>query len=106
MASIRELRKTDGLTPLQARIFQQPRPAEELYDLAADPTEATNLANDPRYQQTLLQLRAKLDAWGRETNDVLPSQRTPDEFDRQTGQPVPNRKLPRPTKAEMMKFNR
>lgn len=106
MASIRELQKTDGLTPLQARIFRQPRPAEELYDLAADPTEATNLANDPRYQQALLQLRAKLDAWGRETNDLLPPQRTPDEFDRQTGQPVPNRKLPRPAKAEMMKSSR
>jgi hypothetical protein len=38
--------KEGKLTPLQARIFQQPRPREELYDLRADPNEVNNLAED------------------------------------------------------------
>lgn len=95
MDSLRRLNKAGKLTPLQARIFQQPRPAEELYDLKTDPLEIKNLANDPRHAKTLSELRAKLKRWGEETNDVLPTQRTPDEFDRETGKPLPGRKLPR-----------
>ena len=102
MGAIRRLHKEGKLTPLQARIFQKPRPAEELYDLQADPNEENNLAVDPRYAKTLVELREKLKAWGRETNDVMPARRTPDEFDRETGQPLPGRKLPRPGKDEMM----
>lgn len=101
MAAIRALHKKGQLTPLQARIFRQPRPAEELYDLEADPTESRNLASDPAHQQTLRQLRARLEAWVTETRDLTPLRRTPDEFDRQTGQPIPNRRLPRPGKAEL-----
>jgi hypothetical protein len=101
MDAIRRLHKEGKLTPLQSRIFQAPRPAEELYDVVADPNEITNLANDPRYAKTLAELRAKLKQWGDETNDVLPARRTPDEFDRVTGQPLPGRKLPRPSKQEM-----
>jgi len=101
MDAIRALHKKGQLTPLQARIFQQPRPAEELYDLDADPTESRNLVTDPAHQKTLRQLRARLEAWVTETRDLTPLRRTPDEFDRQTGQPIPNRRLPRPGKAEL-----
>ena len=38
-----------------------------------------------------------------ETNDILPRKRTPDEFDRETGQPNDFRIRPRPSKAEMQK---
>ena len=106
MDSIRRLRKEGKLTPLQARIFQKPRPAEELYDLRTDPLEAKNLANDPRQAKTMVELREKLKAWGRDTNDVMPARRTPDEFDRETGQPLPGRRLPRPSKKEMMNSSR
>ena len=34
-------------------------------------------------------------------SDVMPPRRTPDEFDRETGAPLPNRARPRPGKAEM-----
>lgn len=101
MEAIRALHQRGRLTPLQARIFQQPRPAEELYDLEADPTESRNLASDPAHQETLRQLRTRLNVWGEQTNDLVPLRRTPDEFDRQTGQPIPNRRLPRPGKAEL-----
>ncbi|MFM8392808.1 MAG: sulfatase [Acidobacteriota bacterium] len=101
MEAIRGLHQKGRLTPLQARIFQQPRPAEELYDLDADPTESRNLATDPAHQEIVRQLRARLNAWGEQTKDLVPPRRTPDEFDRQTGQPIPNRRLPRPGKAEL-----
>ncbi len=39
------------------------RPAEELYDLATDPTEQGNLAADSRHAPQLAALRADLDAW-------------------------------------------
>lgn len=36
------------------------RPAEELYDLAKDPHQMTNIANDPAYAETLVKLRNQL----------------------------------------------
>lgn len=39
------------------------RPAEELYDLEADPDETTNLAGLPEQQERLASLRAELDVW-------------------------------------------
>jgi arylsulfatase A-like enzyme len=39
------------------------RPAEELYDLAADPHEQRNLAADPKFAPQLAALRIELDAW-------------------------------------------
>jgi N-sulfoglucosamine sulfohydrolase len=39
------------------------RPAEELYDLAADPWERRNLAADPEHARRLTDLRADLDHW-------------------------------------------
>jgi arylsulfatase A-like enzyme len=101
MEALRRLQASGGLTPLQARIFVQPRPAEELYDVIADPQEVTNLATDPRHAATLAELRARLAAWGRETGDVLPACRTTDEFDRATGKVLPGRKLPRTPKADV-----
>jgi len=45
------------------------RPAEELYDLQADPHEQHNLASDPRNAKTLAQLRSDLNAWMRKQGD-------------------------------------
>ncbi len=45
------------------------RPEEELYDLAADPHEMINLADNPAYAQQLGQLRSELDDWIVETGD-------------------------------------
>ena len=44
---------------------------EMLFDLIFDPNEAHNLVGDPRAQEVLDGLRARLDAWMRETDDPL-----------------------------------
>jgi N-sulfoglucosamine sulfohydrolase len=59
----------DRLTPLQRRLLQA-KPAEELYDLAADPHETVNLAQDPAYAATLQRLRAALAEWQRDVGDL------------------------------------
>ncbi len=59
-------RKLDG----PAALFLAPRrPAEELYDLEADPHEIRNLAAVPEQKNTLLELGRTLDRWIRETGD-------------------------------------
>lgn len=45
------------------------RPAEELYDLSADPYEQHNLIDDPAYADTLAELRGAVDGWMRENGD-------------------------------------
>ena len=46
------------------------RPAEELYDLAADPWELHNLAADPKNAARLAVMRADLDAWMKQQGDT------------------------------------
>jgi hypothetical protein len=52
-----------------------PRPARELYDLVADPTETENLlANSTDKAEAIAgELALLLDAWRVKTNDVIPS---------------------------------
>jgi len=45
------------------------RPAEELYDLKADPYEQRNLATDPAQVPRLIQFRAELNAWMKAEGD-------------------------------------
>jgi N-sulfoglucosamine sulfohydrolase len=45
------------------------RPAEELYDLAKDPQQLTNVADRPEYGATTERLRAELGRWMKETGD-------------------------------------
>jgi N-sulfoglucosamine sulfohydrolase len=45
------------------------RPKFELYDLQNDPDEVNNLANDPKYEEVLEELKAKLKAFQKRTND-------------------------------------
>ncbi|HEY1108731.1 MAG TPA: sulfatase [Opitutaceae bacterium] len=100
---LQRLRRTDQLSPLQQQCFTLPRPAIELYDLRSDPGEFNNLAAVPAYAPVLAELQRRMEAWRKETADLMPPRRTPDEFDRETGAPLPNRVRPRPGKAEMWK---
>lgn len=49
------------------------RPAEELYDLAEDPDEQTNLAANPRYARVLSDLRQRLRDWRAAQGDTRES---------------------------------
>lgn len=49
----------------------RPQVEEELYDTFWDPNEACNRAGDPAYASVLADLRARLDAWMRATDDPL-----------------------------------
>lgn len=53
--------QTDAVAAAVVQRYHR-RPAEELYDLTADPHEQKNLAADPSQAQRLAQLRAELDA--------------------------------------------
>lgn len=55
----RELFQQGQLNPVQAAFFQA-RPAEQLFDLEADPHETHNLAVDPAYQEQVRTLRQAL----------------------------------------------
>ena len=48
------------------------RPAEELYDLTADPFEQHNLAADPQHAPRLAAMRTELKAWMKAQGDTGP----------------------------------
>ncbi|MEZ6042681.1 MAG: sulfatase [Planctomycetaceae bacterium] len=55
----RQLSKDGKLNAVQQQFFS-PRPAEQLFDLNADPHETSDLANDPNFKSQLLMLRTRL----------------------------------------------
>ncbi len=69
LVALREAHADGRLNEMQELILADQRPKEELYDLAADPHEVNNLADDPKYKQTLLEMRQRLENWMEETND-------------------------------------
>jgi arylsulfatase A-like enzyme len=69
MRELLRLDAEDGLDPVQEQWFADTRSVEELYDLAADPHETENLADDPAYAGVLDRLREALDDWRERTGD-------------------------------------
>jgi arylsulfatase A-like enzyme len=67
-ASWRKAAATDTNAARIVRRYHE-RPAEELYDLAADPHEQRNLADRPEHAGRLAVLRAALDDWMRDQGD-------------------------------------
>lgn len=67
-----------NLKPEQMDIMQQPRPAEELYNVADDPYQFRNLAADPKHAAAIQRLRGLLDTWAKQTCDDVPKTPTPD----------------------------
>ena len=84
-----QLRAAGELTEAQLNPYASPRPEEELFDVQADPHELHNLAGDPKFADVLRRMRSTLDRWRTETEDALPESRRPDEFDRITGDRLP-----------------
>ncbi|MHC4542820.1 MAG: sulfatase/phosphatase domain-containing protein, partial [Planctomycetota bacterium] len=101
--AMQRLRARGELNENQMACFAEPRPAEELYDILNDPHEMHSLVDDPEHAQALRELRQALSDWSQRTSFRAPSTRTPDEFDRQTGEPLPNRIRPRPSKKDFQK---
>jgi len=98
--AMRRLRDQGKLPPEQSACFVHPRPVEELYDVEADPYELHNLAGEPGNAEVLKAMRQALADWQRETGDRISATLTPDEFDRETGEPLPGRARPRPGKKK------
>jgi arylsulfatase A-like enzyme len=81
-----KLKQEGRLTKSQRLLFDVPRPRIELYDVEADPWELNNLASDPRYDDTVMELFSVLEEWKRETGDFPSDQRRKDDnTDRITG---------------------
>jgi len=76
----------DALRPMQARLFQTPRPKIEFYELQSDPWELNNLAGNSDYDEPIMKHYALLSDWMRTTNDFSPEKRKRfDNVDRVTG---------------------
>jgi arylsulfatase A-like enzyme len=68
--TVRRLFAEGKLDLVQAHVLAPTRPTEELYDLANDPHEISNLAGLPRYETALNQMRCRLKKWILQTGDV------------------------------------
>ncbi len=69
LITLRQAYKDEALNKTQRLLFRETRPAEELYDVNADPYEINNLAEDPAYADELAKMRERLATWMVETND-------------------------------------
>lgn len=66
---MKRLYEEGQLDEAQARFMGPERPAEEFYDLQADPHEINNLVHDPRFGEELARHRRLLAKWKIETDD-------------------------------------
>ena len=81
LIALRDWNEAGKLDDVQALLFREERPEEELYDLNADPYEIRNLAADPAHAETLKAMRDRLDTWMEETGDQGREPESPEMFD-------------------------
>jgi uncharacterized sulfatase len=70
--TLKELRRLNAAGALEwpaTWFFQKEKPADELYDTAADPWEIKNLADDPAQADRLKEMRTALEKWQKATGD-------------------------------------
>lgn len=73
MPIMQEMHRLDAegkLEPPQRKWMEGPRPAEELYDVHADPYQLHNLARNPAYGEVITEMRLVQEEWSRETRDM------------------------------------
>jgi N-sulfoglucosamine sulfohydrolase len=59
-----------GKLPTEQEAFMKAnKPDEELFDLRSDPNEVHNLADNPQYKETLIELRKQLAKWRKSVGD-------------------------------------
>lgn len=63
VVNLRELYAKGELSPKLTEIYFGERPAEELYDVEADPSQLNNLVDDPQFARELDRHRKLLDQW-------------------------------------------
>lgn len=80
LALEKQLLAEDRLTAAQRRHWADTKPAEELYDLQADPHELNNLALDPAHAAVLRNLRQELDRWIAAYDQRATSLESPEEY--------------------------
>jgi N-sulfoglucosamine sulfohydrolase len=86
--ALRALAKAHRLTAAQSRLFEVPRARLELYDLANDPWELRNVADEPRYAKEVRELATVLQEWMEQSDDFPAVYRVRDDnTDRITGVP-------------------
>ena len=78
---MRQLHEEDQLNEAQAYLMNPTRPAEELYDVMADPYEINNLAGSAAHQEILSSLRHELDNWLSTIDDQGRFPEHPDVYD-------------------------
>ena len=61
--------RRDSILNAAQRLFFEPKPAEMLFDLEADPHESHNLAENPEHASTLARLQARLKEFQTRTAD-------------------------------------
>jgi hypothetical protein len=70
MKEMLQMKEKGELDSIQMKWFVPDKPAEELYDVKADPYELKNLAKDPKYNAILVRLRKEMDEWLIKANDL------------------------------------
>ena len=70
MQEVMRLDAENKLNVFQKQWMADKRPAEELYDVNADPYQLTNLADDPKYKEVLEEMRKQQKQWTMETGDM------------------------------------
>jgi len=73
MPIMQEMMRLDAegkLDANQKKWMAETRPAEELYDVKADPFQLNNLAEEPKYRSVLTEMRQQQDHWAVTTGDL------------------------------------
>lgn len=82
-------RDAGELNAAQQDVFLAPRPQVELYNMATDPWQLTNLTDNTDYSVVRKELVTVLERWMDETGDSVPASLRRDRFDRDKGTRLP-----------------
>jgi N-sulfoglucosamine sulfohydrolase len=92
--ALRARARAGRLTAAQRRLFEAPRARLELYDLATDPWELTNVADDPAYAGRVRALAAVLQEWIEGSDDFPAAYRVRDDNTDRVSGVLFNTKIP------------
>ena len=67
---MRKLKEEGKLNHAQLLFMAKNKPVEELYDIKSDPHELNNLAHNPAYNETLVEMRSHLKDWQSKHTDL------------------------------------